>query len=272
MDELEYLNVMQNLKNNNQGGFITVDDSKETQIALNEYNEIDEYVSQDPYAVDQYLKNYCLMAAYYPEIGYDLLDQEFRDKKYNSIEEYKQYVSDNMSSLLYATVKENRVIEKEGYNLFIVVDANNNYYFFKVTDIMKYSVITDIYTVDIEEITNHYDDSNVQQRVVINIQKIVSALNNKDYEYVYSKLSESFKQNQYPTYEQFKEYISSITNGKSEVSFELFRNEGEIYIYDITLGGNRAGAGSPVKMQIIMKLKDNRNFEMSFNIEETVEE
>ena len=106
----------------------------------------------------------------------------------------------------------------------------------------------------------------MQERVAINIQKVVAALNNKDYRYVYSKLAEEFRANKYPTLESFESYISTKIYGNPQVKFGEFKNEGEIYIYDITLGESRASAGDPVNMQIIMKLTENRDFVMSFNI------
>lgn len=264
----EYLNVINDLKCGNTNKYIYVEDQATTSIELNDYNEFEEYVSDDPYALDRYLENYAIMAVYYPDIAYNLLDEEYRNKRFGNIESYKQYVSDNQNQLLNSTIKEYNISEKEGYTQYVIVDTNGNYYIFKVTDIMKYTLLADFYTIDVEEIANNYDNSNAQEKVAINIQKVISALNNKDYKYVYSKLSEGFRANKYPTQEVFANYISGKVYGNPQISFGEFHNEGETYIYNITLGSARASAGEPVNMQIIMRLKDNRDFEMSFNIGE----
>lgn len=268
IDKQEYLNIIENLKSGNTKEFIYVEDQKVTNIELNDYNEFKEYTSDDPYALDRYLENYSIMAVHYPDIAYNLLDEEYRNKRFGNIENYKQYVSDNENQLLNSTVKEYNISEKEGYTQYVIVDTNGNYYIFKVTDTMEYTLLTDFYTVDLEEITNRYDESNVQERVAINIQKVVSALKGKDYNYVYSKLAEGFKKSKYPTLESFKTYISGITTGNRKITFNDFYNEGETYIYNISLVGTTVSTGEPVNMQIIMQLKDNRDFVMSFNIKE----
>lgn len=268
IDKQEYLHIIENLKSGNTNEFIYVEDQKVTNIELNDYNEFEEYVSDDPYALDCYLENYAIMAVYYPDIAYNLLDEEYRNRRFGNIESYKQYVLNNENQLLNSTVKEYNISEKEGYTQYVIVDTNGNYYIFKVTDIMEYTLLTDFYTIDVEEIANNYDNSNVQEKVDINIQKVIAALNAKDYGYVYGKLAEKFKTNKYPTLESFKTYISRVVTGNRKITFNDFYNEGETYIYNISLVGATASTGDPVNMQIIMQLKDNRDFVMSFNIGE----
>lgn len=265
VDKQEYLKIIENLKNGNTNEFIYVKDQEVTNIELNDYNKFEEYVSDDPYALDRYLENYSIMAVYYPDLAYNLLDEEYRNKRFGSIESYKQYVLDNENQLLNSTIKEYNISEKEGYTQYVIVDTNGNYYIFKVTDIMEYTLLTDFYTIDVEEIANNYDNSNVQEKVAINIQKVIAALNAKDYGYVYGKLAEEFKTNKYPTLESFKTYISGVVTGNRKITFNDFYNEGETYIYNISLVGTTVSTGDPVNMQIIMRLNENRDFVMSFN-------
>ena len=264
----DYLSKIEDLKSGNTNEFIYVSDQDVTEIAVNEYNTFSEYISNDPYALQKYLDNYCTMAVYYPDTAYNLLDEEYRNKKFENIDEFKQYIDKNKSQLLSSTVSQYNISEKDGYTQYVIVDTNNNYYIFKVYGILDYKVLTDFYTIDLEEISNSYDERNTQEKVAINIQKIVSALNNKDYKYVYSKLDDEFKQNNYPSIEDFESYISEKFLGNRDIEFNNFYNEGSTYIYNITLNGKRASDGDPINMQIIMQLKDNRDFVMSFNIEE----
>lgn len=268
INEQEYLNTIEELKKGNTNEFIYVKDQATSSIELNEHNEVEKYISNDPYALDRYLINYSTMAAYYPDLAYNLLDEEYRNKRFGSIESYKRYVSDNENQLLNSTIKEYSISEKDGYTQYVIIDTNGNYYIFKVTDILEYTLLTDFYTIDVDEIINKYDESNVQERVAINIQKVIAALNNKDYSYVYDKLAEEFKLNKYPTLENFKNEISRKIYGNPQVSFGEFRNEGETYVYNITLKSSKASAGEAVNMQIIMRLNENRNFVMSFNMGE----
>lgn len=259
----EFSEIINNLKSNNGQTFYYVDQDK-SEIPINDYNN---FIAETEYSVlDGYVNYYNTMAVYYPDIAYNLLDEEYRSKKFENIDEFKQYVSENEGQLLTSAVSEFNISEKDGYTQYIISDTNNNYYIFKVYGIMDYKVLTDFYTVDIEEFSNSYDERNTQEEVAINIQKIVSALNNKDYKYVYSKLSDGFKQNYYPTLEDFINYISQMSFRNRELYFNDFYNEGDTNIYNITLQGTTASSGDPINMQIIMQLEENRDFVMSFNI------
>ena len=66
--------------------------------------------------------------------------------------------------------------------------------------------------------------------------------------------------------EDFERKIKNVYTGKMELIFKDFSNEGDIFIYDINLKGTTASNNREVNMQIIMKLKENRDFEMSFSI------
>lgn len=243
-------------------------------LAIFKKNITDEFDSgylnseiNDKELVNWYYEDYKIKALYFSEEAYESLDEEYRNKRFGSIENYRQYITDNKAQLQNSAVKEYNSSEKEGYTQYVVVDTSGNYYIFKSTGVMEYTVITDFYTTDIEEIVNKYDESNVQGKVAINIQKVIAALNSKDYKYVYSKLSEEFKANKYPTLEQFKEYISTKLYDNVQMSFGEFRNEGDTYIYNIILKSTKISQGNPINMQIIMKLTDNRDYVMSFNIQ-----
>lgn len=242
-------------------------DSKYNEIEENNNNSFEYVRMGDADIAREYMINYKTNMINDIDKAYASLDEEYRNKRFGSIENYRQYITDNKAQLQNSAVKEYNSSEKEGYTQYVVVDTSGNYYIFKSTGVMEYTVITDFYTTDIEEIVNKYDESNVQGKVAINIQKVIAALNSKDYKYVYSKLSEEFKANKYPTLEQFKEYISTKLYDNVQMSFGEFRNEGDTYIYNIILKSTKISQGNPINMQIIMKLTDNRDYVMSFNIQ-----
>lgn len=262
----EYLEVIDDLLNNNTNEFINVSGDSKQGIKSNSYNNFTMSINEPKQALNYYLDNYVIMAVYYPEIAYNLLDTEYREKRFEDLESYKKYVSDNENQLLNFTINEYNISEKDEYTQYTIIDTFENYYIFKVNDIMDYTLILDIYTVDLEEIASKYDGFSVQEKVSINIQKIIAALNDKNYKYIYSKLDDNFKNNNYKTLQEFEDYMSGRFFGKLEVSFKDFVNEGETYIYNITLNGTTASNNNEINMQIIMQLKDNRDFVMSFSI------
>ena len=92
-------------------------------------------------------------------------------------------------------------------------------------------------------------------------------INSKDYLNAYEKLAESFKKSTFPTKEEFKKYVKEKMYEYNEIEFEDFKAQGNLYIYNIKLSERDAPAHPKKNMQIIMKLKEGINFEMSFNME-----
>lgn len=111
---------------------------------VNEY--IATYVSDEDMA-RIYLNDYVNNMYLNPEKAYNLLDEEYRNKKFGSLDSYKSYVS----SLNYATFTLDRYYKKEsnGYIIFGVYDKNGNFFAFKTKGVMQYTVFLDENTVEI---------------------------------------------------------------------------------------------------------------------------
>lgn len=216
--------------------------------------------------IEEYFYNYTANAVSNTELAYNMLDTEYREKRFGSIETYKQYVEKNRNRIEDALVMSYGVKNKDGYVQYTLVDSYNNTYIINA-NIDGYSVIADIYTVDIDTITERYDEGSNKQKVIINIQKIISALNCRDYEYVYGKLKEEFKQTNYPTIQQFETAMNSIIYGSFTVEFNDYTEDEGHYIYEISIVGDTV-ASTNLNMQIVMELKDQRDFEISFKIKE----
>lgn len=265
--EEEYDNIVDKLKSNNTNEYIEATNSSFSQIELNSYNSFPNNSTDKPDMLEEYFKNYSIMAVYNPEYAYnELLDKDYRESKFENVQEYKDYVEKNKNSILNTAIREYTSEDKEDYIEYFVVDTSDNYYTFKVKDVMQYTIVLDFYTVELDQIAQKYDAGTEQEKVAINIQKVVAALKDKDYEYVYNKLNENFRNSNFNTLGEFENKMKNIYTGKMSLTFKEFSNEGNTFIYDINLKGRTASNKRETNMQIIMRLKENRDFEMSFSI------
>lgn len=267
INEERYTKIIEELKKQNTGESIKVADINSEEIKLNEYNEFSNVSFDNPWILEKYLDYYTVMAVYLPEYSYnELLDEEYRKAKFENLEEYKTYIQNNKNIILNTSIANYSISEKEDYTEYFICDNNNNYYIFRIKGIMKYTVIPDFYTIDLEQITEKYDAGTEQEKVAINIQKVIAAIKDKDYKYVYDKLNENFKNSNYETLEDFEQKMQDVYTGKMNLTFNEFSNEGSTYVYNINLKGTTASNNREVNMQIIMQLKENRDFVMSFSI------
>lgn len=112
--------------------------------------EVNEYIAT--YVTDEdmariYLNDYIHNMYYDIERAYNLLDEEYRNKKFGSLENYKNYVY-SLNYETYNLVKYYKT-SRDGALVFGVYDNNGNFFAFKANGVMQYKVYLDDYTVEI---------------------------------------------------------------------------------------------------------------------------
>ena len=255
---VEVLDNIEQIKNK-EGNNITEIPNKENNIYSDIIGVIDEKLIQE------YINSYKRLALGYPEIIYNnYLDNDYKDKKYGTLEQYKEYVKNNKEEIKSINLKEYAILEEENYTQYIGIDQNGKYYIFNVATIFDYKMLLDNYTVDIAYFTRKYENSNSIEKCAYNIQKCIEAINNKDYLYVYNKLDNTFKENNYKTQESFIKVIKDKLYKVNVVDKHTVSNEGNIYIYDLIIK-DKNSSDKKIPMKVIMQLKEGTDFVMSFS-------
>ena len=110
--------------------------------------EVNEYVSLDISDSDMatiYYNDYIKNMYIDLEGSYLLLDSEYRNAKFGSVDSYIKY----MNTLEFGKVEKYYKHEKDDYIIYGVYDNYNNLYIFKTKGVMQYSVYLDDYTIEI---------------------------------------------------------------------------------------------------------------------------
>lgn len=194
--------------------------------------------------------------------SYELLDTQYKQNKFKNINEYIQYVQNN--KLQENAIKSYNVYTYDDYNQYVCIDNQNRYYIFNEKGIMNFTVILDTYTIDLPEFTEKYTKASDEEKILLNIQKCFTAINDKDYRYVYNKLDNTFKANNFKTLADFEKYINANFFEKNKISASNARKQSEVYLYDIKIS-NIDGTSSITKT-FVMQLKENTDFVMSFGV------
>lgn len=132
--------IIKNYKSNNKLSY----DEFLKDYKVNEY--ITSYVSDEDMA-KIYLKDYIHTMYSNVEKAYDLLDEDYKKAKYQTLESYKNFVN-NLTFNKYEMIKYYKQ-SKGKYLIFGVYDNNGNFFAFKTNGVMQYSVYLDDYTVEI---------------------------------------------------------------------------------------------------------------------------
>lgn len=199
--------------------------------------------------------------------AYNTLSEEYRNKKFGNINEYRNYINIKMDEVKKATIKEYSYTQTKEYKQYLCIDNNGNYYVFRDTGVMNYTVLLDTYTIDMPEFLDQYNKASEQKKVALNIQKFFLALDNNDYKYAYSILSLAFRNNKYNNQAIFENYIKNNLYSEREIEYDKFNKESSnTYSYVLKIK-DKTGANSYVQtFTVIMKLNSGTDFEMSFSI------
>lgn len=260
-DEIENMGI-QNAKAGDSISFTEED------IEKNEYNLFTTQYKYDDEIANEYFLSYKQNALFNPEHLYDMLDEEYKNTKFEDESAFLEYLQKNRNDIMSTFVSKYRKETKDGKNRYICIDNYGNYYIFNEEEIMNYTAILDIFTVNTEEFMAEYDSSNEEKKVALNIEKIIQAINVHDYKYVYNKLDETFRNNNWGSEEAFEQYMRDNFPLHYDVEYTTYSNEGATYVQQINLTDITGENEGTISLNIIMQLKDNYEFVMSFSVQE----
>lgn len=231
----------------------------------NDIDNIYQYkIITDETYITEIFNTYAKNLLYNKSRAYKLLDKEYSFKKFETQQDFENYVKNNLYKLATMRLDKYQKIKANDYTQYVCVDQNENYYIFREKQPMQYSVILDTYTIDLPEFTEKYTKASDEEKVLLNIQKCFTAINDKDYNYVYNKLDSTFKANNFKTLADFEKYINANFFDKNETSASNAKKQGNIYMYDIKIK-NKDNTSSITKT-FVMKLNEGTDFVMSFGV------
>ena len=200
---------------------------------------------------------------YYKDIAYNKLNKEYKDKKFVTFERFETYIKNNMIRYSNMQLEKYQKTVSDNYTQYVCIDKNGNYYVFRETSPFNYTVILDIYTVDLPEFLEKYNSSTVQEKVALNIDRFMQAMNDKSYYYAYNCLADSYKNNYFKSQEEFENYAKQNFYESSKIEFKEFNEEGDVYTYSVILTDE--ATGEKMDKTFIVKLGQGTEFVLSFN-------
>ena len=235
-----------------------------------EKTNFNQYITEtvnDEYISKKYINSYKVLSLARPDIMYEMLDYEYRNAKFGSLEAFQSYIESKETEISTIKLQQYQVTnEEEGYKQYVCIDQNEKYYIFRATGIMDYTVILDTYTIDLPEFIEKYNNGTDDEKVALNLQKIFSAINSKDYQYVYNKLDSTFKQNNFPTLADFETYAENTFYDNNSLGYTNYQTSGNLHIYELKITDKSNATSQAITKNFIMQLLDGTDFVMSFSV------
>ena len=199
-----------------------------------------------------------------PEEAYKILDTDYKEKRFVDLENFKKFIENNKDEITKLSFSQFSVNIYDDYQEYICKDQYNNIYNFIVTSPTKYTVKLDTYTILTDKFKENYDNSKTQEKVMLNVNKWILMLNNRDYTAAYDVLDQTFRNNEFGSEENFEKYMRQKYPLHYTVSYGEYKEENGIQIQSIQLKDITNENKDVLDMKIIMKLNDEYNFVMSF--------
>lgn len=195
--------------------------------------------------------------------AYSKLNNQYKEKRFSNYNSFTDYLSNKK---YIPTINQYRVYSKDDYTDYICTDQYNNYYIFKVQGgVMRYTVFLDNYTVELESFKENYDKSDDSGKIAIQTGKFKQMLNLKDYNAIYSKLNEKFKDNNFKTVSDLKKYLDEKIYNINTIEIQEITKKDDYYVCNGVIR-NQQNQNEQKSIVIAIKLIGSNEFELSFSI------
>lgn len=200
------------------------------------------------------------------ENAYNLLDEEYRNKRFKGEDNFIKYVNDNQD-LQGIQISKYLVNNYDNYKEYVCKDQYDNLYIFKETAIMDYTIQLDTYTLSNDTFTEEYNKVDNEEKIKMDIDKFIQMINRQDYITSYDYISDGFKNNYFKTQTDFENFIKERFFKYNNLQFNSAEQRGNnLYTCNITLSDLTNENSENKNITIIIQLNEDLDFEIAFGM------
>ena len=236
-----------------------------TQIEINNFNVYVYMEYNESQIAEKYFQAYKQLMLTDSEAAFNKLDEEYRNERFGDLESFTEYINEHRTEIANTQISKYQAIQYDGYTQYICLKIDGYYWIINETSPQNYTLMLDTYSIDVPSFIERYNSASEINKVQLNFNKVFEAINMGDYEYVYDKLDSTFKQNNFPTLNDFEEYINNNLYTKINVEYGKYETSGNLYILELNLK-NAENEEQQVTKTFIMQLKEGTDFVMSFTV------
>lgn len=240
---------------------------KISKIKENDYNTYIEVGLEEKSLAEEYLYYYKKAMLYFKDEAYRLLDQEYSESRFGEIYNFNKYLKDYNESIEEIELSRYKTELYENYEEITCKDQYGNYYIFEDKGTGKFQVKLDTYTIEKDDYKTKYLSQEIPTKARMNIENINLALNRSDYRYIYNKLNNNFKENNFKTLTDFESYMDNNFFKLNSFEYGDIINQKNGCIYEIKIKDASEKNDNVIEKNFNIELGEGTDFTMSFNIE-----
>lgn len=263
----EYLKL-HNYLNAKEDDVIAMDNAKDIEKKENNTYETTDSVINSESCMKELFARYKFDLLLDVEHLYNTLDTEYRDMRFRSLVELKQYITDNKTDLYLDTLSKYKITKYDQYIEYMGISNRENHYIFYATSLMEYTLRLDNYTIITSKDIYNGVLPTVQARYCID--RIMEAINDKNYRFVYEKLNPIQKNNYYSNINELENFIEN--NFYKKTSYEIDEDyliiSSDVYQYNIKITDATKSTFSYRNLIMTVNLKENEDFVISIQMQQ----
>lgn len=249
---------------NKFNSFSDITSAKIEKIEKNNYNELNFKTINKEDICRMYFEHMKSLLIARPDIAYNLMEESYKAKRFGSYEYFEEYIQNNKERLTTITPDKYKI--NDDNTEIIIQDQHKNRYKFYIEKPMQYTYMLDNYIVLNEDDIKYYSSLSGEEKVEYNLDRIQKMYKYKDYKFIYEILDDTFKEENYPTLNDFINFINQELNGNYEIGSKEITKDGNIYEVELEIS-NPEKSYSQKYFNVIMRLDTGTDFTMSFSKE-----
>ena len=189
--------------------------------------------------------------------SYEMLNQEYREKRFGSLDAYVEYINEKQEQLRNIEIMQYKIDKEDDYTVYRGTDTNGNFYCIKTTSFMEYEMILDSYTMD------DYSNYNANSKKEKSIERFILMIDAADYTNAYNLLNETFRENNFPTREDFINYVKSNWFKRNLIREINILEDGSC---NVIIQESISMSSNTIEKHFIVTLVEKMNFTIEFDI------
>lgn len=221
------------------------------------YNKFEYEYIDNVKQMENYLEDYSFQIFNNTENSYNLLNTEYKEKRFKDLQAFVQFLNEKQGQLHNIKINQYTVDEENQNKIYKVTDQNGNYYEIIEKSYMNYEIILDNYTM------LDYSNDSDENKIKLSAEKFILMLNSADYTNAYNLLEPSFKQINFPTEQDFINYVKNNFYARNIVASKDLSEDG---ICTVTIKDSISTQANKIQKQFKVIMGEGMSFTIEFNI------
>ena len=234
-----------------------LEQNSKVEIYERTYNKFEYEYIDNAKQMDIYLEDYTFRIFYDTEKAYNLLNSEYRSKKFNEPSKFIQFLNEKKQQLKNIRIVQYNIEETSGKKVYKGTDEYGNYYEIIENSYMNYEIILDNYTM------LDYSNESDENKIKLSAEKFILMLNSADYTNAYNLLGTNFKETNFPTEQSFINYVKNNFYARNLVASKELNEDNTC---TVTIKDSVSTRANKMQKQFKITLGENMDFSIQFDV------